>query len=52
MSGQVINITVGMKGIVTATNPFDIIINPRIMQHCIAVETINGLLAKGLDPYN
>lgn len=51
MSGQPINITVGMKGVVIATAPFDSIINKRLIHQCIAVETINGLLAKGFEPY-
>ena len=51
MSGQPINITVGMKGTVIATAPFDVVINNRLIHECIAVETINGLLAKGFEPY-
>jgi hypothetical protein len=51
MSGKVINITVGMKGVVIATAPFDVVINPRLIQQCIAVKTINGLLAEGFEPY-
>lgn len=51
MSGQRINVTVGMKGVVIATAPFDTYINPRLIHECIGVETINGLLAKGDDPF-
>lgn len=51
MSGQTINVTVGMKGTVIAVAPFDTIINPRLIHQCIGVETINGMIAKGDDPY-
>lgn len=51
MSGQRINVTVGMKGVVITTAPFNAWINPRLIQQCIGVETINGLLAKGDDPF-
>jgi len=51
MSGQRINVTVGMKGRVVAIAPFDTTINSRLIHQCIAVETINGLLAKGFEPY-
>lgn len=51
MSGQTINVTVGMKGTVISTAPFDTVINPRLIQQCIGVETINGMLAKGDDPF-
>ena len=51
MSGQPINITVGMKGVVISTAPFDTVINPRLIHECIGVETINGLLAKGMEPF-
>lgn len=52
MSVQRINVTVGMKGVVLATAPFDTQINPRLIQQCIGVETINGLVAKGDDPFS
>lgn len=51
MSGQRINVTVGMKGVVIATAPFDAYVNPRLIHECIGVETIDGLLAKGDDPF-
>lgn len=51
MPGNRINITVGMKGTVIATAPFDTQINPRQVQECIGVETIDGLIAKGFEPY-
>lgn len=51
MSGKRINITVGMKGTVLATAPFDTLINPRQIYQCIGVETIDGLIAKGQEPY-
>lgn len=40
-----------MKGVVITIAPFDTLINPRLIQECIGVETINGLLAKGDDPF-
>jgi hypothetical protein len=40
-----------MKGIVIATAPFDTLINSRLIHECIGVETINGLIAKGDDPF-
>lgn len=46
-----INITVGMKGVVNATAPFNTLINPRQIYECIGVETIDGLIAKGFEPY-
>ncbi len=51
MSGQPINVTVGMKGVIITTAPFDVVINPWLIHQCIGVETINGLLAKGEEPY-
>jgi hypothetical protein len=40
-----------MKGVVISTAPFDTVINPRLIHECIGVETINGLLAKGMEPF-
>ena len=51
MTTHVVNVTVGMKGTVVAAAPFDSVINPRLVYQCIAVETIDGLLAKGDDPF-
>ena len=51
MSGGRINLTVGMKGTVIAAAPFDTQISPRQIHTCIGVETIDGLIAKGFEPY-
>lgn len=51
MAGQSIHITVGMKGTIIATAPFDTVIDSRQIHECIGVETINGLIAKGSEPF-
>jgi hypothetical protein len=42
--------SVGMKGNFSATAPFSAMLNPQLMYQCIAVESINALIARGKNP--
>lgn len=47
-----VNITVGMKGTVSASAPFNTVINPRHIQECVSVESIRGMLSQGVEVFD
>lgn len=42
---------ISSKGIYTATGPFAHLLNPQLSYECISVETINGLIANGINVF-
>lgn len=43
---------VGTSGIIKVDKPYDKLVSDRIMYECVAVESIDGLIAAGYSPYD